>query len=197
MPVLLNSRAVVLKRNWKIAASLALLYIAGLILGFIFYKSCDVNNVVYVNAIAYYETVALGYVNVFALEIKFFFTAFLYIALALSCSIAAYTLPAGYCFLFIRGVVVGGAGSVIISVFKFDGLFIFIFVTFIQGLALTAIISSVISCNLDLLRKKGCKKPDRKYKLITSAMALAVCLILTVYGIIIVGLVIRPIYAVF
>ena len=83
MPVLLNSRAVVLKRNWKIAASLALLYILGLVLGFIFYKNCDVNNVVYVNAVAYYEMVALGYTNVFALEIKFFFTAFLYVALAL------------------------------------------------------------------------------------------------------------------
>ena len=128
---------------------------------------------------------------------KFFFTAFLYVALALSCSLVAYTLPAGYCLLFIRGVVIGGAGCVMISVFKFDGLFIFIFVTFIQGLILTAIISSVISCNLDLLRKKGCRKPDRKYKLTTSAMALAACLILTIYGIIIIGLVIRPMYAVF
>lgn len=197
MPVLLNSRAVVLKRNWKIAASLALLYILGLVLGFIFYKNCDVNNVVYVNAVAYYETVALGYTNVFVIEIKFFFTAFLYVALALSCSLVAYTLPAGYCLLFIRGVVIGGAGCVMISVFKFDGLFIFIFVTFIQGLVLTAIISSIISCNLDLLRKKGCRKPDRKYKLTTSAMALAACLILTIYGIIIIGLVIRPMYAVF
>ena len=188
MPVLLNSRAVVLKRNWKIAASLALLYILGLVLGFIFYKNCDVNNVVYVNAVAYYETVALGYTNVFVIEIKFFFTAFLYVA---------YTLPAGYCLLFIRGVVIGGAGCVMISVFKFDGLFIFIFVTFIQGLVLTVIISSIISCNLDLLRKKGCRKPDRKYKLTTSAMALAACLILTIYGIIIIGLVIRPMYAVF
>lgn len=196
MPVLLKCRVSVLKRNLLIAITLSVTCIIGIILGFVTYRRCGDTNVVYVNAVNYYEKIALGYVNAFTLEIKFFMTSFLYVTLAFACSITVFALPAGYCLLFIRGVVIGGAGCVMLRVFGLDGLFVFFFAIFIQGIALTAILAAMLACNLDLMKKNNCAK-DIKYKLITAGIALVLCLIVAIYGIIIVSLVIRPIYAVF
>ena len=75
MPVLLKCRVSVLKRNLLIAITLSVTCIIGIILGFVTYRRCGDTNVVYVNAVNYYEKIALGYVNAFTLEIKFFMTS--------------------------------------------------------------------------------------------------------------------------
>lgn len=197
MPVLLKTRAADLKRNFALAVTLSIAFVVGLILGFIFYGRCCETNVVYVNAVAYYEKVTLGYVNVFSLQITFFLKSFIFVALFLACSLTVYALPAAYCALFIRGVVIGGTGCVLLRVFGIDGLFVFLTVSLVQGLLLSAVLSAEIACNLDLSRRKNLCPPDKKYKLITAAIALALCLATSVYGMLAVGLIVRPIYAVF
>ena len=198
MPEFIQLRYKIIKKNLKTTVTLILTFIIGIIAGFILYRKCKESNVVYMNAIAYYIKAISPNGNVFIVSLNYFFTSALFTVLFFGLSFSVYTLPAGYAVLLVRGIVIGGAGTVMFTVYKLDGLVVFIFLILIQSILLSVVLSVLLVCNLNINDDKCKVKTDTiNFKIETAGLILFACLLISIYGLIVLMIVIRPLYAIF
>lgn len=196
MPSFIKDRYVILKRNLKFVITLFAAFIVGAIFGAVFYGKKNTANVIYVNAVDYYVKAVTAKSGVISVALRFFLSAeFLILAFFLF-SLSVYALPLAYFTLFIRGTVTGAAGAILIGVYGLNGIIVFILMLGVQSLLLSAASIGLAVSNLNI--NSNCKNNSTIYfKLESLIMASIACVAIALYGLVVLLIVVRPLYAIF